>query len=297
MPAEPGLLRRLTAEAVHPARLEAAVESLIAVAIIIVGVRAALALGVALLRRTLRPDDPRRPPDRAAQIRTLEPLLESALRYVLYFTGLIMVLDRLHFNVSALLASAGIAGLAIGFGAQHLIRDIIAGFLMLFEGLMQVGDVVRIGDTVGVVERVSLRTTQVRQYSGELVTIPNGIIQQIGNRSRGFMRALVQVGFAYEADLRRAMALMHQVGQDWAAQHADLVLGPPEVEGILEFGGSEVVVRLAVMVKPEYAVSAERQLRLALKEALDREGIEIPYPRRVVYTRPTPIPPGAEQAR
>ncbi len=288
MSADISYFKQVVNELIHPARIEALVETIVAIVVILVAVRVTVLLSVPLLRRWLRPDDPYRPPERQSQVRTLVPLLESFLRYVIYFTAAVMILDRLHFNIAALLASAGIAGIAIGFGAQNLIRDIVAGFFLIFEGLVQVGDVIRVGEIVGDVERVNLRTTQVRRFSGELMTIPNGVIQQLGNMNRGFMRAIVQVGVAYEADLERAMAVMHEAGAAWAAERPDDVLGPPQVQGIMEFGDSDVRVRLIVMVKPAVYGSAEPELRRRLKAAFDAEGIEIPYPKTVVYNRDTP---------
>ncbi len=288
MSADISYFKQIANQLVQPARIEALVETLVAIVIILVAMRVTLLLSVPLLRRWLRPDDPNRPLERRAQVRTLVPLLESILRYVIYFTAAVMILDRLHFNVAALLASAGIAGIAIGFGAQHLIRDIVAGFFLIFEGLVQVGDLIRVGEITGDVERVNLRTTQVRRFSGELVTIPNGVIQQLGNMNRGFMRAIVQVGVAYEADLERAMAIMHRAGEAWTVERPDDVLGPPQVQGIMEFGASDVRVRLIVMVKPAAYGSAEPELRRRLKAAFDAEGIEIPYPKSVVYNRDTP---------
>jgi small-conductance mechanosensitive channel len=241
--------------------------------VILVAVGLALRVSTALLHRLLRVDDPRRPPERAATIRTLVPLLESALRYVLYFVAIVMILDRLHFNVAALLASAGIAGIAIGFGAQHFIRDIISGFFLLFEGVVQVGDAVRIGDVTGEVERVTLRTTQIRQFSGELVTIPNGDIGRLANMNRGFMRALVVATLPSAAPLERALEVMRRTAEAWAAEHPQDVLGPPEVQGIIEWGTAELRVRLAVMVRPGLQADAERALRRRLLEAFEAEGI------------------------
>jgi small conductance mechanosensitive channel len=218
------------------------------------------------------------------------PLFESVLRSFLYFGAFVMILDQLNFNVTALIAGASVLGVAIGFGAQAVVRDVLAGFFLLFEGLVQVGDVIRVGDVSGEVERVSLRTTLVRRYTGELVAIPNGQIVQIGNMSRGFMRAIVQVAVAYEIDLQRAMAIMHQVGQDWAAAHPDVVLAPPEVQGLLDFGTSGVTVRLVVKVKPPVYIAAERELRLRLKAAFDAEKIQMSSPSRVVYLRGAPGP-------
>lgn len=285
MLAESGRIGRAINALLPPNRIEAMVEALIAVALIAAGLWLALYLATAVLQRWLRPGDPGRSPQRDAQIRTLAPLFGSALRYLFYFTAAVMILDRLGVNVAAILASAGIAGIAIGFGAQHLIRDVIAGFFLIFEGLIQVGDVIRVGEVTGTVERTHLRTTQIRQFSGELVTIPNGEIQRFGNMNRGFMRAIVEIGLAYESNLESAIAVMHRVGEAWAADHPDLVLAPPEVQGIMEFGASEVQVRMVITVRPLAQWEAERQLRVALKAAFEAAGIEIAFPRQVVYLR------------
>lgn len=276
----------------HPARVTALVETVVAVAAILLGLRLALPLTAGLVRRALRADDPRLPLDRQAQVRTLAPLLESALRYVLYFTAAVMVLDRLRFNVAAVVASAGIAGIALGLGAQHLIRDVLAGFFLLFDGVVQVGDVVRIETVTGEVERISLRTTQIRQFTGELVTFPNGEIRRVGNMNRGYMRAIVEVALADEVEVQRAMAIMQQVGDAWAADHPDLTLGPPQVQGILGLGVAGTVVRLAIMVDPKARVEAEQALRRDIKASLDAAGIEMGAPRQVVVQRGPA--PGAE---
>jgi small conductance mechanosensitive channel len=288
MRAQAGGLRQLFDELLHPERVEATIETAIAIVFILVLTRLAYGLTSALLRRSLRPDRLARSPQRQAEVRTLVPLADSVLRYLLYFAALIMILDRLHFNVSALVASAGLVGVAVGFGAQPLIRDIISGLLMLFEGLIQVGDVVRVGDVSGEVERVSLRTLQVRQYSGELVTIPNGQILQFGNLNRGFMRAIVHVAIAYEADLDQAIAVMQRVGEQWAAEHADVVLARPQAQGVIEFGTAGVTARLVVMVTPFAYGTAEPELRRRLKAAFDQARIGMASPRRVIYLRDSP---------
>jgi small conductance mechanosensitive channel len=299
MPAQIGYLRRVLEELLHPQRAEAALETIVAIIFILVLTRLAYGLTSALLHRWLQPDDARRSSQRQAEVRTLVPLADSVLRYLFYFAALIMILDRLHFNVSALVASAGLVGVAVGFGAQQFIRDIISGLLMLFEGLIQVGDVVRVGDVTGEVERVSLRALQVRRYSGELVTIPNGQIVQFGNLSRGYMRAVVQMGIAFEADLERAMAVMQRVGEQWAAEHPDAVLATPQVQGITEFGAAGVMARLVVMVKPPAYGTAEPELRRRLKAAFDRERIGMSSPQRIIYLgegAPADGPSAAEHA-
>jgi small conductance mechanosensitive channel len=290
---EAGVLERALAAALQPHRIEAAVETAVAVVLIVIATHLALRGAVAGLGRWMRAGDTRRPADQRAQIHTLVALAESVLRYVLYFAALVLILDRLGFNVSALVASAGLAGVALGFAAQPLIRDVLSGFLMLFEGLIQVGDVVRIGDVTGEVERVGLRTTLVRRYSGELVTFPNGQIVQFGNMSRRFMRAIVRVGIAYEADVQRAMAIMARVGREWAQAHPQAALAAPEVAGIQEFGTSGVVGQLAIMVAPATVAAAEGELRLRVKQAFDAAGVPMASPQRVVYSEAAPPSPDA----
>jgi small conductance mechanosensitive channel len=177
------------------------------------------------------------------------------------------------------LASAGVVGLAVGFGAQHLIRDVISGFFILAEGLIQVGDVICVGEHQGQVERISIRTTQLRKYSGELWTIPNGQITVFGNASRGYMRAIVDIPLSYRADVDRAMTVMRGVADEWAAAAGATVLSPPEVHSVLQFGDTRILLRLTVTVPPGTQVGVERELRRRLKTALERDGVGGPFVR------------------
>ena len=214
--------------------------------------------------------------------RTIIPLIRNVLMYVIGFVALIMVLHQLGINYTAILAGAGVVGLAIGFGAQTLIRDFISGFFILFEGLLNVGDYIKVGDNEGTVEQVGLRTTQFRAYNGVLHTIPNGELTKFGNYNRGFCRALVDVEIPYEQNIREVMVRIHEVATAWAAEHSDIVLEPPSLLGILTFGEAGMKVQVAVKVKPQTHWPAERELRVALKEAFDLAGIRIPGPRRDV---------------
>jgi small conductance mechanosensitive channel len=217
--------------------------------------------------------------------RTIAPLLKSALKYCTIFMGGVMALRTLGVDPTPIIAGAGVVGLAVGFGAQTLVKDVIAGFFLLFEGLIAVGDVINFGNTSGVVEEVGLRVTKYRTFSGELWVIPNGEIRAFGNFNRQWMRAVVPVGVAYEQDIGKAMHVLEEVGRRWAEEHRDIVLEPPQVQGILSFDDSAISLRLVIKVKPLQQWAAEWELRRRVKEAFDREGIEIPFPRRVVYTR------------
>lgn len=283
-------MRELLQELISPPRLLALAETVISIVLIVIGAAVAVRLLAAVVRRALAPRGDRFLDE--TRSRTLEPIAESLVRFVVYFVALVMVLRQLGVDAAAILASAGVVGLAVGFGAQQIVRDVLTGFFILAEGHIRVGDIITVGEHTGLVEHISVRTTMLRKYDGELWAIRNGEINLFGNFNRDFNRAMAEVGVAYEADLHRAMAVLQQVGEAWAAEHREVVLAPPEVQGIMQFGESQVDVRLVVMVKPLQLWTAERELRARVKEAFDREGIEIPYPRRVTYTRPASLPAG-----
>lgn len=144
---------------------------------------------------------------------TLANLISSTARYTLWAVGLIMILSELGINVSALLATAGVAGLAIGFGAQTLVRDVISGVFLLFDDTIHVGDLVRVGNDTGTVEHIGVRLIKVRKFDGELLMIPAGELRIFGNRSIGFVRAIVEIGLAYEQDLDTILPVIERVGQ------------------------------------------------------------------------------------
>jgi moderate conductance mechanosensitive channel len=217
--------------------------------------------------------------------KTVAPLLKSVLKYCTIFVGGVLVLRALGVDPTPIIAGAGVVGLAVGFGAQTLVKDVISGFFLLFEGLIAVGDVISFGNSAGVVEEVGLRVTKYRTFSGELWVIPNGEIRAFGNSNRQWMRAVVAVGVAYEQDVGKAMHLLEEIGKGWAAERRDIALEPPQVQGILSFDESSVTLRLAVKVRPLQQAAAEWELRRRIKEVFDREGVEIPFPRRVFYTR------------
>lgn len=215
---------------------------------------------------------------------TLKVLLKSILRYATYFFGGTTILS-LFVPVGSILAAAGIGGLALGFGAQSLVRDVITGFFILFEDQFAVGDYITTAGVSGMVEEMGLRITRLRDFSGELHILPNGEITKVTNHSRGSMAAMVDVGIAYEADLERAMQVLHEVCEEMARDFRDVITEGPSVLGIVKLGESEVLIRLLGKTAPMEQWRIERELRRRVKLALDREGIEIPYPRRVLIAR------------
>jgi moderate conductance mechanosensitive channel len=216
---------------------------------------------------------------------TLAPLTRSTVHVVLLGITLVMALDQVGVPVGAVLAGAGVVGIAIGFGAQSLVKDVITGFFHIMQGVIQVGDVAQIGEVTGLVEEVSLRLTKVRAFNGQLWYVPNGSIERVGSFNRGWCRAVAEVGVAYEHDVARALKVLQQVGEEFQKEKPTLVLERPEAQGIMGLNASDVGLRLVVKVKAQEHWATERELRLRIKQAFDREGVEIPFPRRVVYHR------------
>jgi len=229
------------------------------------------------------------------RLTTVGGIAKSILRYTLYFFAGVTVLSLLGIDPSSILVGAGVAGLAVGFGAQNLVRDVISGFFILFEDQFAVGDYVVIGDKDGIVEEMGLRTTRIKAFGGETHVIPNGKIELVTNYSRGPMRVLFEVEIAYEEDTHRAIELAQGVLDRFAAESEVIVEGPT-VLGVSKLGSSGVALMVWAKVKPMEQWAVERELKLRLKQAFDKLGVEIPYPRRVYISGGTlrdPIRPAA----
>lgn len=216
--------------------------------------------------------------------KTLASLLKSIVRYVTYFTAAINILEIVGIKTASLLTAAGIGGLAVGFGAQNLVKDIISGFFIIFEDQYNVGDYVETAGVAGTVDEVGLRTTKLRDFGGQLHIIPNGEITRVTNHSRGLKRALVNVSIAYEEDLDRALRALEDACRQVREKRKDIVEGPT-ILGVSNLGPTEVVVTILARTVPMQQWSVERELRKAVLEKFDQEGIEIPYPRMVYINR------------
>jgi small-conductance mechanosensitive channel len=216
---------------------------------------------------------------------TLAGAAATTAKAAVIILGGMTAADHMGLDVKALLAGVGVLGLAVGFGAQSLVKDVISGFFLILDGVLKVGDIAQVGEATGVIEEVGLRRTCVRAFDGQLFYVPNGQIAAVGSYSRGWTRAVVEVGVAYEQDVRRALSVLKQVGDEIAAEQDEIVLEPPEAQGVMSFGASEVAVRLVVKVKAAEHWALERELRQRIKAAFDAEGVEIPFPRQVVYRR------------
>ena len=258
------------------------------IAIIIILVVAKIALSVInkLIEKSLTPlKKSKNYKKRISRANTLIPLLRSVSKYVIYFISGVMVLRELGVDTTAIIASAGVVGLAIGFGAQSLVKDMLSGAFLLFEGIISVGDSVTVGEHSGTVEVVGLRNIHLRKFSGELRVIPYGEVTSFGNFNKGYMRAIVEVGIAYEQDVERGMKALEEITNKWTEENKDIVLEPPIVQGVLSLGSSDVTLRIAIKVKPMTHWGAERELKRRIKDTFDKKGIEIPFPRQVVYLR------------
>ena len=232
-------------------------------------------LGVKLVDRLLRPLEAADYSSRLQRVRTLDPLLKNVIRYSLAFIAIVIVLREFGVDVQAILVSAGVVGLAVGLGAQTLIRDVITGVFLLFEGLISVGDVVEVGPTVGTVESIGLRVTRMRLLNGAQRIIPNGELTQFTNYTKGWPLAVVDISLSYKADVRRALQVLERVGQEWLREtgQPDARVPPP---GIVRFGDANMVLRLTVPVAAARRFEAELDLRRRVKEALEAEAIPFP---------------------
>ncbi|MBB6455407.1 small conductance mechanosensitive channel [Salirhabdus euzebyi] len=212
--------------------------------------------------------------------KTLEKLMLNFYSYALIFIFIVTLLSILNIPIAPLLAGAGIIGLAIGFGAQGLVSDIVTGFFILLERQVDVDDYITAGGLSGVVEEVGLRTTKMRGFDGTLHFIPNRNISNVSNHSRGNMRALVDIGIAYDENIEEAMSVLQKVCEDFASRD-DRVKDGPNVIGVQSLNASDVVLRVIAQTENMQQWAVERDLRKQLKEALDSAGIEIPFPHQV----------------
>ncbi len=215
---------------------------------------------------------------------TLQKLTENIITYALIFILVATLFNIFGFSVASLIAGAGIVGLAISFGAQGLVSDVVTGFFLLLEKQMDVNDYVTVGEFEGIVEAIGLRTTQIRSFDGTLNYIPNREIVTVCNHSRGNMRALVDISIPYGEDLNRAIDILEEVCRKMAAENPMIVEGP-KVLGVQAFGTSDIVLRVIARTKNMEQWSVERELRKAIKEAFDEHEIELPFSQRVLIRK------------
>ena len=225
--------------------------------------------------------------ERRQQLVTLIQIVRWALAVVLLISALLMLLGSFGVNITPLLASVGVAGLAISLGAQSLIKDLIAGLLIVTENQYAIGDTITVGEASGEVEQITLRTTRVRAINGDLYVVPNGEVRIVANKTKDWSRAVVEVGVAYEEDLERALSVLRASGEAVAQDPAyqDSLLEPPRVLGPIRLGDAAVIVRVDAKTKPGKHWEVGRELCRRILADCEREGVTLPYPRQEVWVR------------
>jgi moderate conductance mechanosensitive channel len=212
---------------------------------------------------------------RAQRAETIGAVLRNVIAVVIWSIAVLTILSELGVNLAPLIAGAGIAGVALGFGAQSLVRDFLSGLFMLLENQYGVGDEVDLGPATGTVEGVSLRTTRVRDLDGVVWHVPNGQVLRVGNKSQQWGRALVDVPIAYDADLVRATEVLRRVAAEVAADDdlGELLVDEPSVLGVESLAPERIVLRVVARTRPQEQAPIAREIRARVKAALDEAGI------------------------
>jgi len=227
---------------------------------------------------------------------TLSGVLVASLQAVIIAVVTFMMLSEIGLNIAPMIAGVGVVGIAIGFGAQSLVKDIIAGLFILLENQYRRGDVVKIADASGLVEDINLRRTILRDTDGVVHSVPNGEIRVASNLTKGWSRVNLNIGVGYGTDLDRAIAVINRVGKElaedpaWSAQ----ILKPPQVLRVDNLGDSAIDIKILGDTKPMQQWAVTGELRLRLKKAFDQENIEIPWPHMKVYFGNAPETPAPQ---
>jgi moderate conductance mechanosensitive channel len=233
---------------------------------------------------------------RVQRAKTMGDLLKSVITGVLVAMFGTMILSQLGVDIAPIIASAGIIGIALGFGAQSLVKDFLSGVFMIVEDQYGVGDVVDLGEAVGTVEAVTLRVTRLRDIEGTVWYVPNGEILRVGNKSQNWSRAVIDVGVAYDEDLARVQRVLREVAHDlWEDdEFREVIIEEPEVTGVEALTADAITLRVMVKTAPLEQWAIGRELRARIKARFDHEDIEIPFPQRVVWHREGRPHPGAD---
>jgi small-conductance mechanosensitive channel len=223
--------------------------------------------------------------EQAKRIETGMRVIQSIVVAVVTVLVLLEIFSEIGINLAPLLAAAGIGGLAIGFGAQTLIKDLISGFFLLIENQIRIGDVVNIGGNGGLVESMGFRTLTLRDLNGSVHIIPNGSVDRVVNMTRDYSRYVFDVGVSYREDPDEVMAILQQLGEGLLndPKYAPDILEPLEMLGVDRFEDSGVIIRCRITTKPIKQWAVGREFNRRLKKAFDQHGIEIPFPHRTLY--------------
>ena len=221
----------------------------------------------------------------AQKVQTLSGIIKNASGITLWLLALILILGEIGIKLGPILAAAGVVGIAIGFGAQSLVKDVFNGFFMLLEGQIRIGDIVEAGGKAGIVEGMTLRLLILRDFEGNVHLIPHGEVAIVTNRTMKYSRALIEVGVAYREDPDEVMRVLMEEAQALKndEEYGPEIIADPEVFGIDDFGDSHLLFKVRFMTKPRQQWQIGRAFRRRVKVRFDRENIEIPFPHRTVY--------------
>ncbi|MCK4545279.1 mechanosensitive ion channel family protein [candidate division WOR-3 bacterium] len=219
----------------------------------------------------------RRNKKESQQLLTISHLFSNIVSTFIFFVAIVMILNKFGINTSALVTGAGVIGLAVSFGSQELIRNIISGLFIIIEGLYYIGDTISIDNITGTCEKINLHNTYLRDFTGKLHIIPNGEIRKIANMNRGFLRVIIKVGIDYSEDVEKAMRIMKDIIDNYTDEIKSSYLKESAVQGITELGDSAVYIRGLIKVSPSIYWEANRELNKRVLYAFNENGIGIPY--------------------
>jgi small conductance mechanosensitive channel len=225
------------------------------------------------------------PSEAKKRAETLVRLLRQGVVILVWAVGALVALREIGLEIGPVLASVGVAGLAVGFGAQNLVKDVISGFFLILENQVRIGDVAVVNGTGGLVERISFRTIVLRDLHGTVHVFPNGSVNTLANMTQEWSAFVFDIGVAYKEDVDRVIPIMRRVGEDMRADayFGASILESIEIFGVDEFADSAVVIKGRIKTAPIKQWEVGREYRRRLKQAFDREGVEIPFPHRTLY--------------
>jgi small conductance mechanosensitive channel len=212
-------------------------------------------------------------------------VLHDVARLLILGVGTMMILSEIGIDLKPLLAAAGLGGLAIGFGAQSLVKDVISGFFILLEDSIKEGDVIEVAGVSGLVEEVALRTIVLRDLSGNVHIVPNGIVDRVKNMTKGYSYYVFNIGVAYREDVDHVMAVLTEIAADLRTDplYAGDILEPLEMLGLDRFDESAVIIQCRIKTLPIQQWRVGREMNRRIKKTFDAKGIEIPFPQRTIY--------------
>jgi small conductance mechanosensitive channel len=237
------------------------------------------------IEKAVEDEDPTTLSEREKRAATLGKIIRHTWFVLVLVVAVMMILHEAGIEIGPMLAGVGIAGLAIGFGAQTLVKDVINGFFILLENNFRVGDVLKVGDVAGLVESMSLRVTTLRDLEGRVHVIPNGSIDIVTNLTKEWSRVVLVVGVAYKENVDQVMELLREIGNELYEDPGfrPLIMEPLEVLGLDNFGDSSIDIKVIMKTHPLKQWAVGRELRRRIKNTFDERGVEIPFPHRTLY--------------